>query len=207
MNFSGLTGPVNSEAAEPVASAKEVRLEEKSITRLVDPPFFSTDTKELTLSGRLNKRTIEMTCSIVVCLLAFCCCLFAKGQNDRLEAELARLNHSYNTEATWENVDRMRLERELRAARRQLEALTVSRDIDSAQESNHSPPVPDRFRQLRLQYLAPEPFMKPPMPAPIPHDFNSNSDATSSSTPTSTSTFGPSRIPGFVPRRFLGVEQ
>jgi hypothetical protein len=125
-DFSALSAPVNTESADPAAPSAEVCLEEKSITRLVDPPFFSMDIKDLIASGRLDKRKIEVASMIVVCVLALFCCLFAKGQNDKLIEENARLQKSYGTEATWQSQTRvrLRLQAELDSVRQQLAALT-----------------------------------------------------------------------------------
>jgi hypothetical protein len=59
-------------------------------------------------------------------VLALFCCLFAKGQNDKLIEENARLQKSYGTEATWQSQTRvrLRLQAELDSVRQQLAALT-----------------------------------------------------------------------------------
>jgi hypothetical protein len=84
------------------------------------------DIKDLIASGRLDKRKIEVASMIVVCVLALFCCLFAKGQNDKLIEENARLQKSYGTEETWKSRDRVRvrLQAELDSVRQQLATLT-----------------------------------------------------------------------------------
>jgi hypothetical protein len=124
-DFSALSAPVSTESADPAAPSAEVCLEEKSITRLVDPPFFSMDIKHLIASGRLDKRKIEVASMVVVCVLALFCCLFAKGQNDKLAEENARLQKGYSREATWESQDRGRMQAEIDVLRQQLVTLTA----------------------------------------------------------------------------------
>jgi hypothetical protein len=188
MDYSRLSGPADAEAAEPVVSAQEVCLEEKSITRLVEPPFSAFDIKALIVSGRLNTRTIEMTCTVFVCLLALCCCLFAKGQNDKLEAETTRLKNYYSSAVGLEIAERMRLERELSAVRQQLEFLRgrQARELDSAAPGLH-------YRLPLRPPTEPTPFVSAVVPPPTPPDsslanINSISSSTSDSDISATET-------------------
>ncbi len=88
---SALSVPSFSEQGEHAsAAAGDVRLEEKSIRRLVDPPWASQDIKHY-LGGVSPARKLEIASTMFVCALALVCCLTARGQIEKLTETNYRL--------------------------------------------------------------------------------------------------------------------